>query len=166
MNVVSRMTRQQILLKTVTMVTISGQVVSHQQHPMVTIRSEVVTTVTIGGWAGLGSVDSVLDSTHALSRSTDRRKCLKTCGGQGRNRTADASLFRAVGSITYKAVFRGFIELRAFDLDAIWTPGAIPIEVGLHSDSTFRAGHGLHGLHSCNPATNGGGPTRASCARG
>ena len=27
--------------------------------------------------------------------------------------------------------------MQAFDVDAIWTPDAIPIEVGLHSDSTF-----------------------------
>jgi hypothetical protein len=61
-------------------------------------------------------------------------------GGQGRNRTADASLFRAARSITYRRVSGGFIDLRTFSLDSIWTPDAISIEVGLHSDSTFRGG--------------------------
>ena len=34
----------------------------------------------------------------------------------------------------------GFMDLQPLDVDAIWTPDAIPIEVGLHSDSTFRGG--------------------------
>ena len=36
-----------------------------------------------------------MDSTEALWRHRTPAKPLKTCGGQGRNRTADASLFRA-----------------------------------------------------------------------
>jgi hypothetical protein len=79
-----------------------------------------------------------MDSTRAISRHKNRAKSLKTCGGQGRNRTADASLFRAGGSITYRQVSRSFMDLRALSLDSIWTPGAILKEVGLHSDSTFR----------------------------
>src|SRR5581483_5370550 len=57
------------------------------------------------------------------------------CGGQGRNRTADASLFRAVGSITYRPVYRVFITLRALNLVSGWTPGRSPVGVGLHVDS-------------------------------
>ena len=62
-----------------------------------------------------------LDSSEAQRGHRNRAKYLKTCGGQGRNRTADASLFRAAGSITYRHVSCGFKELGAVSLDAIWT---------------------------------------------
>ena len=48
-------------------------------------------------------------------------KCLNN-GGQGRNRTAAASLFRAVRSITYEVHSMKTKELRVIDLDSIWTP--------------------------------------------
>jgi hypothetical protein len=36
-----------------------------------------------------------MDSRKTFSRHRNHAKSLETCGGQGRNRTADASLFRA-----------------------------------------------------------------------
>ena len=59
-------------------------------------------------------------------------------GGQGRNRTADASLFRDAGSITYKAPSRKTQELHVKDLDSIWTPVVNILEFGLHQDSTIN----------------------------
>ena len=51
-------------------------------------------------------------------------------GGQGRNRTADASLFRAVRSRTYKAPSMKVKDLRDDGLDSIWTPVASLFEFG------------------------------------
>ena len=63
--------------------------------------------------------------------------CLKN-GGQGRNRTADASLFRAARSITYDAPYMKTKELHDNDLDSIWTPVVNLFEFGLHQDSTIN----------------------------
>ena len=64
-------------------------------------------------------------------------------GGQGRNRTADASLFRDVRSITYKALRLKTKELRDNDLDSIWTPVVNLFEFGLQVDSTICLESGL-----------------------
>ena len=67
-------------------------------------------------------------------------------GGQGRNRTADASLFRAVRLTSYRPVDRIFIDLRPKYLVSTWTPGRSLIGVGLRVDSGFMS-------HSRSPST-------------
>jgi hypothetical protein len=102
MIVVSRITKQQTRKKVVTVVTIADQLLSHQQDGMVTTQDEVVTMVTIADGKGVGLH---LDSAAAHFRHKNRGKCLKRRSGQGRNRTADASLFRAaLYQLSYLAV--------------------------------------------------------------
>ena len=62
---------------------------------MVTTRNRVVTMVTIPAGGLTLQRGLHLDSTEAHFGTQNRGKCLKRRGGQGRNRTADASLFRA-----------------------------------------------------------------------
>jgi hypothetical protein len=54
------------------------------------------------------------------------------CGGQGRNRTAAANLFRDVRSRTYGQSSMKTQGLRDNDLDSIWTPGPFWTPDGLH----------------------------------
>jgi len=61
---------------------------------------------------------------------------LLECGGQGRNRTADASLFRAVRSIAYVWPCLKTQDLRVNGLDSIWMPETLLGRFGLHVDST------------------------------
>ncbi len=71
------------------MVTVGDQLLSREQHRMVTAQNVVVTIANLKGF-GLH-----LDSTEAHFGHKNRRKFMKNRSGQGRNRTADASLFRA-----------------------------------------------------------------------
>jgi hypothetical protein len=59
----------------------------------------------------------------------------KQNGGQGRNRTADASLFRAALSMTYESSIHKTKDLDVFDLDSIWTPSGKKVLFGLRLDS-------------------------------
>ena len=58
-------------------------------------------------------------------------------GGQGRNRTADASLFRAARSTTYRRFSSVFIDIQVPKVDSIWTPGRSLDQGGLQVDSSI-----------------------------
>jgi hypothetical protein len=73
-------------------------------------------------------------------------------GGQGRNRTADASLFRDVRSTAYRQSSMKTQDLRDNDLDSIWTPRHFKAGLDSTLDSTHDAPTALLWHRTCSHA--------------